>query len=283
MRSKVAALILAAGSVTSAQTITHQQVNSNVVTPVATALNHLSLIELPEPITRAAVGSDDIRIEWHGNTVALKPIRQGQSTNLFVWTEHTQSTYEILPPGDLKNASFVIDQSNGFGSAPAVSQMKVTETDIQKAADTLIAQAMLQSSPVNSREIKDAKNHVNVRITEVVRDKDALYVRYTLSNPSQHPYRVSDPAVFTFSPSDARHVVGSLKGIQIPQQKMDALGSGTTSTVIVREARIASRDLNPGQTVDGVVCLKEADTKPIVYRLVFGNDESHTVSAAAVL
>ena len=64
---------------------------------------------------------------------------------------------------------------------------------------------------------------------------------------------------------------------------MDALGSGTTSTVIVREARIASRDLNPGQKVDGVVCLKEADGKPTVYRFVFGNDESHQVSAAAVL
>src|ERR1700733_6809361 len=125
MKPTVIALILAAGSIVSAQTITHQTVNPNAVTRVATALNHLSLIELPEPITREAVGSDDIRIEWHGNTVALKPIRQGQSTNLFVWTEHTQSTYEILPPGDLKSASFVIDESNGFGVAPAESQLKV--------------------------------------------------------------------------------------------------------------------------------------------------------------
>ena len=285
MKPMVAALFFAAGSLASAQTITRQNINPNAVTPVATALNHLSLIELPEPITRAAVGSDDIRIEWHGNTVALKPVRQGQSTNLFVWTEHTQSTYEILPPGEVTNASFVIDQTNGRpeGSKPADQEAKVSQTEIQKAADTLIAQSMLQSSVVNSRGIKDATNHVNVRITEVVRDKDALYVRYTVSNPGQHPYRLSAPSVFSFIPSAASNVVGSLKGLQVPEQKIQALGAGTTSTLSVREERISNPDVNPGQTVDGVLCFEQTSQGPHLYRFVFQNDESHSVTAAAVL
>ena len=285
MKPMVATLFFVAGSIASAQTITHQTVNPNAVTLVATALNHLSLIELPEPITRAAVGSDDIRIEWHGNTVALKPIRQGQSTNLFVWTEHTQSTYEILPPGDVTSAAFIIDQTNGRTdvSKPLEAQAKISETDIQKAADSLIAQAMLQSSVVNTRGVKDSTDHVNVRITEVVRDKDALYVRYTVSNPSQHPYRVSDPAVFSFTPSIASTVIGSLKGLQIAEQKVNTFGTGTTSGVILRETRISNRDVNPGQSVDGVLCLKQIDEKPQIYRFVFANDESHPVSAAAVL
>ena len=285
MKSTVAALFLAAGSIASAQTITHQTVKPNAVTPVATALNHLSLIELPEPITKAAVGSDDIHIEWHGNTVVLKPIRQGQSTNLFVWTEHTQSTYEILPPGDVTSAAFVIDQTNGRTDTTKATeaQAKISETEIQKAADTLIAQAMLQSSVVNSHGVKDATDHVNVRITEVVRDKDALYVRYTVSNPGQHPYRVSDPTVFSFTPAAASNVVGSLKGLQIPEQKVQALGSGTTSNLMVREGRISNPDVNPGQTVDGVLCFKQTDNQPQIYRFVFASDESHPVSAAAVL
>ncbi len=289
MKPMVAALLLAAGSIASAQTITHQAVNPNVVTPVATALNHLSLIELPEPITRAAVGSDDVRIEWHGNTIALKPVRQGQSTNLFVWTEHTQSTYEILPPGEVTSAAFVIDQTNGGrdvnkpAEAQAESQARISESEIQKAADTLIAQAMLQGSAVNSHGVKEAKDHVNVTITEVVRDKDALYVRYTVSNPGQHPYRVSDPEVFSFTPAVASNVAGSLKGLQVPEQKVEALGSGTTSNLTVREGRISNRDVNPGQTVEGVLCFKQPDEQPQIYRFVFANDESHPVSAAAVL
>jgi hypothetical protein len=285
MKSTIAALLLAAGSIASAQTITHQTVNPSAVTPVATALNHLRLIELPEPITRAAVGSDDIRIEWHGNTVALKPVRQGQSTNLFVWTEHTQSTYEILPPGAVTSAAFVIDQTNGRTdvSNPVGTQAKISETEIQQAADALIAQAMLQSSPVSSRGVKDSPDHVNVRITEVVRDKNALYVRYTVSNPGQHPYRVSNPEVFSVTPSTAGTVIGSLKGLQISEQKVNALGTGTTSGMILREMRISNRDVNPGQSVDGVLCLKQSDEKPQLYRFVFANDESHPVSAAAVL
>ena len=285
MKPMVAALFFAAGSLASAQTITHQPVNPNAVTPVATALNHLSLIELPEPITRAAVGSDDIRIEWHGNTVALKPVRQGQSTNLFVWTEHTQSTYEILPPGEVTSASFVIDQSNGRSeeNKAAEKEAKISQTEIQKAADTLIAQSMLQSSAVNSRGVKDATDHVNVRIIEVVRDKEALYVRYTVSNPGQHPYRLSSPSIFSFTPSVAGSVVGSLKGLQVPEQKIQVLGSGTTASLSVREERISNPDVNPGQTVDGVLCFEQTSDEPHLYRFIFHNDESHPVTAAVVL
>ena len=285
MKPMVAALFFAAGSFASAQTITHQTVNPDAVTPVATALNHLSLIELPEPITRAAVGSEDIRIEWHGNTVALKPVRQGQSTNLFVWTEHTQSTYEILPPGEVTSASFVIDQTGGRPEEgkPAQKEANSSQTNNQRAADTLIAEAMLESSAVNSRGMKEASNHVNVRITEVLRDKNSLYVRYTVSNPGQHPYRLSAPTVFTFAPTVASNVVGSLKGLQVPEQKIQALGAGTTSSLIVREERSSSPDVNPGQTVDGVLCFEQPGDQPHLYRFVFQNDESHPVTAAAVL
>ena len=94
------------------------------MTSVATALNHISLIEMPEPITNAAMGSEDFRIEWHGNTVALKPLRQGQSTNLFIWTEHGQSSYEILAPGEVSTAAFVIDQTEG----PAIAAKQPGES-----------------------------------------------------------------------------------------------------------------------------------------------------------
>ena len=157
---------------------THQPPNPNTVTRVATALNHISLIEMPDPITNAAMGSEDFRIEWHGNTAALKPLRQGQSTNLFIWTEHGQSSDEIFAPAEVATAAFVIDQTEGrpTPAKQAEAHIKVSETEIQKAADVLITQTMLQSAPVNSRGVKDAKDHVNVRISEIVRDK-ALVAR----------------------------------------------------------------------------------------------------------
>lgn len=284
MRSKVAALILAAGSMASAQTITHQAVNPNAVTRVATALDHLSLIELPEPIIRAAIGSEDIQIEWHGNTVALKPLRQGRSTNLFVWTEHTQTSYEILPPGEVTNAAFVIDQTDGRKTdKPATAKSEISSTEIQKAADALIVQTMLQSSAVNSRTVKNSKDHVNVRITEIVRDKDTLYVRFTVSNPGQQPYRINDPEVYAFTPISSSDVVGSLKGLHVPEQKPTDIGGGTITNLTVRETHIGNRDVNPGQSVDGVLCFTEANTKPQIYRFIFSNDRVYSIEVEAVL
>ena len=288
LKSTIAVLILAAGSVASAQTISHEVINPNVVTRVATALNHISLIEFPEPIIRAAVGSDDVRIEWQGNTLALKPVARGQSTNLFVWTAHTQTSYEILPPGAVTEASFVIDQTM---AAPAPSETaqershaaKIRKSEMQKAAAALIARTMLKSSPVYSRDVKDSNDHVNVRITEVVRDKDVLYVRYTVSNPSQHPYRLSAPSVFEMVPKPGSVVLSSLKDIEIPAKKLSKYETESTSTMIVREARISRRNVNPGQTANGVLCFEASVGKPQLYRFVFANDQSHPVDAAAVL
>lgn len=285
MKIKTALAVLATCSVMHAQIITHQTVNPNSVTKVATALNHISLIEMPEPITNAAVGSDDFRIELHGSTVALKPLRQGQSTNLFIWTEHGQSSYEILAPAEVSTAAFVIDQTQGhaFTAKPAEAEVKVSETEIQKAADALISQTMLQSAAVNNRGVKDAKDHVNVRITEIVRDKDALYVRYTITNPGQHPYRLSDPDVVAFAPSAPGVAISALKGTQLSDRKVTELGTGSTTTVPIREARFSSRDVNPGQSVEGVLCFKQTEDKPQIYRFVFANDLTHQVDAAVVL
>jgi hypothetical protein len=284
MKLTLASLVLAAGSVASAaQTISHQAVNPNAVTPIATALNHISLIELPEPIMRAAVGSDDFRIECHGNTVALKPLKQGQATNLFVWTEHTQSTYEILSPGEVSSAAFVIDETDARGmSKPQALKPDESDVDVQKAENTLVAQAMLESKAVSSRSVKDSKDHVNVRITEVTRGKDVLYVRYTVSNPGKHPYRVNDPQVYRLTPKLASEHVAAFKGMQIPEQGMSMFGGVSADTLVVEEASISDRDLNPGQTVEGVLCFTGGD-EPQIYRFVFANDEIHPVDAAAVL
>ena len=83
------------GSMTFAQNIVRQPINPNGVTPVHTALDHISILLFPEKITLVAAGSDAMQVEWHENSVFIKPLKAGQSTNLMVWTEHQMSTYEL--------------------------------------------------------------------------------------------------------------------------------------------------------------------------------------------
>ena len=99
------------GSMAFAQSIVHQPVNPNTVTPVHTALDHVSILLLPEKITRVAAGSDAMQVEWRENSVFIKPLKGGQATNLMVWTEHQMSTYELEAPGDVKAMSSVIDET----------------------------------------------------------------------------------------------------------------------------------------------------------------------------
>lgn len=284
--TQLAILALGTASVVHAQTIVHQTLNPNTVTHIQTALNHISLIELPEPVLRVASGSDDFKIEFHGNTVALRPAKQGEATNLFVWTEHTKSSYELLPPGEVKNAAFIIDQTTGAlpGVKSGEVEKKITKAEIEHASDVMVAATMLETLPINSSGVKDAHDRINVRITEVVHEHDGLYVRYTVSNESKHPYRVDTPVVSRFTPTvEAGAALTSLQRTQLAPAKVATLGGGNTDTQPVRDSEIVNRDLTPGQSVSGVVCIGQTDGATHLYRLIFGNDETRPVDAAVVL
>jgi type IV secretory pathway VirB9-like protein len=49
-------------------------------------MNHLTVIELAEPVTLAAAGSPSFKIERRENKVFIQPLEEAASTNLFVWT-----------------------------------------------------------------------------------------------------------------------------------------------------------------------------------------------------
>src|SRR5271157_1419884 len=98
------------GLIVAEQPISPQLLERSQVTRVATALNHVSIIQLPEPILSAAVGSDGIRMEWHDNRVLIEPLKPGVTTNLFVWTARTRTSYEILSAGDAAHMSYLIDE-----------------------------------------------------------------------------------------------------------------------------------------------------------------------------
>src|SRR5437764_11930058 len=78
---------------------------------VATALDHLTVLEFSEPVTMAAAGSPAFQIERHDNKVFIKPLKSGASTDLFVWTASRRFAYELLPPGEVSTMNFAIDNS----------------------------------------------------------------------------------------------------------------------------------------------------------------------------
>ena len=68
------------------QKIETQKPDRNKITRLGTTQNHLSVIELGEPVTQVAAGSSSFKIEWRENKVFIQPLEPDATTNLFIWT-----------------------------------------------------------------------------------------------------------------------------------------------------------------------------------------------------
>src|SRR6185437_11124520 len=91
-------LFLALGAAAAgAQTTSQSQIRH-----VETSLNHLTVLEFGEPVTTLAIADpDSFQVERHDDKVFVKPLKDGVSTNLFVWTPSRELSYELDPAGQL--------------------------------------------------------------------------------------------------------------------------------------------------------------------------------------
>ncbi len=251
------------------------------VTQVHTALNHLTVIEVGEPITMAAAGSDAFEIERHANRVFVKPTRAGMSTNLFVWTEHGRSVYELQPAADVSKMDVLIGAAQtSFVRAKAE---QLTDEDVSKIADQVLSHTLLSAERVNAVGLKTQKNRVNVRLEEVVRGKDAIYVRYQVTNLSAVPYRVVAPEVSLLTTNDSAPLSLPAVNSQLGTSYIDRLPTPNRQPVEVLDSEIGEEDVAPGQTSAGVLAIKTKDATPTLYQFVFGSDKVSPVVAQAVL
>src|ERR1035441_981698 len=70
---KTIAFTIAIALTANAQIIETEKLDRHKVIRVETAPNHLSIIELAEPVTEVAAGSSSYKIEWRGNKVFVQP------------------------------------------------------------------------------------------------------------------------------------------------------------------------------------------------------------------
>src|SRR5215472_12046379 len=91
------------------QKIERESSDRSQIIHLKTALNHLTVIELGEPVTQVATGSQSFKVEWRENKVFVQPTEDA-STNLFIWTASGRLNYELEPAGDVAGMDFAVDQ-----------------------------------------------------------------------------------------------------------------------------------------------------------------------------
>jgi hypothetical protein len=263
-----------------------QTTNQSQVRHVETSLNHLTVIEFGEPVTTLAIAdTDSFQVERHDDKVFVKPIREGVSTNLFVWTASRELSYELDPAGQLASMDVLIRTEPTSTAHPAGhSASEATDAEIKKIASLVLTQAMMGAQDIANDNRKPTSDRVQVVVDQVYRSKDQLYIRYSVTNQTKAPFRLTTPDVFAPLPTQQPVSLVGLRNHQLSPETFASFKAKSGTSVTVVQAESASKDLAPGQKTTGVVSIgSSSGNPPQIYQLNFGNDQNAPLSVAVVL
>jgi hypothetical protein len=267
----------AAPSVTKAEPNQATQTKPIEVVHVATALEHLTVLEYGEPVVMVAIGSNAFQIERHEDKVFIKPLKEGISTDLFVWTASRRFSYELEAPGEIKNMNFAID------STPPPAPKDTNASQVAEAADLLLTHSLLASEQIDSSSVKRNKHGVTVRIERVLRTKTAVYIHYRVQNRGKQPYRVITPVIYALSAPNSAVSLPSLVDRQLNDRMVSRLGRTEPNVAQVTRAESGQQDLGKDAETEGVIVLRRDLVSPAILELRFGNDGAQPVKATMVL
>jgi hypothetical protein len=274
---------LLAAIAVSALPIGAQTTNFNQVQHIQTALDHLTVVDLGEPVVNLAVADRDaFQIEQHDNKVFIMPLREGVATNLFIWTASRQLDYEIDPAGDLAKMNVLI--RNLPQPSTHVASATPSDQEIQKIASLVLTQALIGTEEIYHDEKLSTENQVHVELNQVFRSKNLLYIRYTITNSSKDPFRITPPDVFQPSPTLTPISLLSLRNHQLSDQTFAAFKAKLGSSLPIANAQSLVTDLAPGQKTTGILSIAGSSINPPqLYRLQFGATQSKPITVEAVL
>src|SRR5258708_30395699 len=244
----------------------------DAVVHVATALNHLTVLEFHEPVTMAAAGSSDFQIEREANKVFVKPVKSGAATDLFVWTASRRFAYELEITQEVKNMNFAIDNA-----PPAPAQRPVVDIETNQSADVVLTRALLGAEEIKHTRARAAKNQVSVRVEQVFRTPSAVYIHYRIENNSNLFYRVNTPGAYELKIDASPISLGSLAHTQLDRATIKKLGGMQELALPVALAEAEADDLHPGETIRGVISIRQDLKSPAVVQLVFQDGLKATV------
>lgn len=240
------------------------------VTRVATAVNHLTVIEFHETVTMAAAGSSDFQIERQQNKVFIKPLKSGSATDLFVWTQSGRYGYELETTEEVKNMSFAID------GVPTISpQPNSTPTD--EMVDLLTTKVLLGAETIQPPQSRSAKDRVNVTVEEVFRTKSSIYLHFSIENKTTQPWHVTEPTANYLEP---RHEAPALAGLirqQLDQKSLHQFADAGKTPVAVARMECETEDVQPSEKSQGIIVIRTGLESPSILQIIFAPEVMVTV------
>jgi len=258
----------------SAQKIEHETGDRTQIIHLKTALNHLTVIELREPVIQVATGSQSFKVEWRENKVFVQPTESDASTNLFIWTASERLNYELEPAGDVAAMDFAVDQMPLAQPKPA----SVTPPPQPSPSEILLA-----GKPVRLESSRPTRKPIEVTIRDLYEGDGRVLVRYAVRNRGNHVYDVSTPQVYELTGVHYSQSLYTLVDAQLGDQEAARVTAKGQTPVPVLEGHIQAEHLAPGAESLGVVALHlPSSTEPTMLRFQFANDDKQQIAALLV-
>jgi hypothetical protein len=263
-----------------------QTTSQSQIRHIETSLNHFTVLEFGESVTTLAIADpDSFQVERHDDKVFVKPLREGISTNLFVWTPSRELSYELDPAGQLAAMDVLIRTEPAPNSqSSAGTAAEPSDGEIRKIASMVLTQAMMGVEDITHDVEKHAADRVQIDLEQVYRTRDRMYIRYSVANQSKAPFRVTTPDVCAPLTTEQPISLVSLRNHQITSQTFAAFKARQVSRLSVTQAEISTRDLAPGEKTTGVISIgNSTGNPPQIYQLNFGADQNGPLKVEVVL
>ena len=248
-----------------AQKIETESDDRTRIVHVKTALNHLTVIEVAEPVMQVAAGSPSFKVEWRENKVFVQPTEAEAATNLFIWTANQRLNYELEPAGSVMEMDFAVDQMP-VHIVPPVKPVSATPAASPSTSELLLAGKPVRVLPSKQR----ASKPVEVWISDLYEKDGRLSIRYAVRNQSSQPYFLDTPVVYELDEVHSPESLSGLTNSQLGDELAAKLRAKHQTLVKVLDGQLQPRHIAPGEEGVGVVTLEVASTThPKILRLQF--------------
>jgi hypothetical protein len=258
------ALIAAISMGALAQKIETETTDRRQIIHLKTALDHLTVIELGEPVLQVASGSPSFKVEWRENKVFIQPTEADARSNLFIWTATQRLNYELEPAGSVGDMDFAVDQ------VPTRPNPVISPDAKPQATPPRMTDLLLEAQPVRLQSRRHISKPVEIRINDLYEKDGYLLVRYTVFNSGHHNYSVAPPKVFQLDGVRSAQSLYGLANSQLSEEQANKLKIKHRIPVKVVEQALHSNSIPPGLSATGIVWLEMASSsEPMVLSFQF--------------
>ena len=185
-----------------------QTTSQSQIRHIETSLNHLTVLEFGESVTTLAIADpDSFQVERHDDKVFVKPLREGVSTNLFVWTASRELSYELDPAGQLAAMDVLVRTEpapNPHVSAQASAEP--SDAEIRKIASLVLTQAMMGVEDIAHDAKSAPTDRVRSNLNRSIARRTSSIFAIRSPIETKAPFRVTTPGCMRPASDRAAHL-----------------------------------------------------------------------------